>query len=136
MLKLDKPEVSELEKVTVVKANCCNCTAARITTTESLEEAAQDLHDSGWMSYETADEIGSVACPRCIDELMKIEQEDKLTGLYQDAIDYVKESGRASIAALQRKFKIGYNRAADYMDEMEKNGVVSSPAPNGARQIL
>ena len=136
MLHLKRPELSELVIMAVIKAKCCNCTAERIIETSSHEEAARALCDLGWMSYETDDEIGPVACPVCVSELKKIDQEEKLSGLYPDAVAFVKESGRASISALQRKFKIGYNRAAGYMDEMEKNKIVSEPADNGARTVF
>ena len=46
------------------------------------------------------------------------------------------ESGRVSISSVQRKFKVGYNRAARMVDAMEAAGVVSSAAHNGSREVL
>ena len=56
--------------------------------------------------------------------------------LYDEAVQFVTESRRASISAVQRRFKIGYNRAARLVEAMEVAGVVSSMGTNGAREVL
>lgn len=56
--------------------------------------------------------------------------------LYDEAVAYVTESRRASISAVQRRFKIGYNRAARLVEAMEGAGVVSSMGSNGSREVL
>ncbi|MGO1343495.1 DNA translocase FtsK 4TM domain-containing protein [Chromohalobacter japonicus] len=56
--------------------------------------------------------------------------------LYDEAVQFVTESRRASISAVQRRFKIGYNRAARLVETMESAGVVSSMGTNGAREVL
>ncbi|WP_425531592.1 DNA translocase FtsK 4TM domain-containing protein [Chromohalobacter nigrandesensis] len=56
--------------------------------------------------------------------------------LYDEAVQFVTESRRASISAVQRRFKIGYNRAARLVEAMESAGVVSSMGTNGAREVL
>nr|WP_106479053.1 DNA translocase FtsK 4TM domain-containing protein [Phytohalomonas tamaricis] len=56
--------------------------------------------------------------------------------LYDEAVAYVTESRRASISAVQRRFKIGYNRAARLVEAMESAGVVSSMGTNGSREVL
>jgi S-DNA-T family DNA segregation ATPase FtsK/SpoIIIE len=61
------------------------------------------------------------------------EQED---GLYDEAVAFVLETRRASISAVQRKLRIGYNRAARLVEAMEAAGVVSSMNSNGSREIL
>ncbi|WP_283247171.1 DNA translocase FtsK [Marinomonas sp. CT5] len=48
----------------------------------------------------------------------------------------VVEARKASISFLQRRLKIGYNRAAQLMEEMERKGVVSAMAHNGHREVL
>ena len=55
---------------------------------------------------------------------------------YDEAVAFVTESGRASISAVQRKFRIGYNRAARMVEEMERAGVVSPMNSNGSREVL
>lgn len=56
--------------------------------------------------------------------------------LYDEAIRFVTESRRASISSVQRKLKIGYNRAARMIEAMEDAGVVSSMSSNGSREVL
>ena len=56
--------------------------------------------------------------------------------LYDEAVAFVTESRRVSISSVQRKFKIGYNRAANLVDAMEAAGVVSAAGHNGAREVL
>lgn len=55
---------------------------------------------------------------------------------YDQAVRIVTESRRASISGVQRRLKIGYNRAARLIEEMEAQGVVSSPSHNGNREVL
>ncbi|TVP48375.1 MAG: DNA translocase FtsK [Halomonas sp.] len=56
--------------------------------------------------------------------------------LYDEAVQFVTETRKASISAVQRRFKIGYNRAARLVDAMEGAGVVTSMGTNGAREVL
>jgi S-DNA-T family DNA segregation ATPase FtsK/SpoIIIE len=56
--------------------------------------------------------------------------------LFDEAVAFVTEGRRVSISSVQRKFKIGYNRAANLVDAMEASGVVSSAGNNGAREVL
>ncbi len=55
---------------------------------------------------------------------------------YDEAVAFVTESRRASVSSVQRKFRIGYNRAARLVEQMETSGVVSSPGHNGSREVL
>jgi S-DNA-T family DNA segregation ATPase FtsK/SpoIIIE len=61
------------------------------------------------------------------------EQSDEL---YDEAVGFVLESRRASISAVQRKLRIGYNRAARLIEAMEAAGVVSAMNTNGSREVL
>ncbi|MEE9452613.1 MAG: DNA translocase FtsK 4TM domain-containing protein, partial [Gammaproteobacteria bacterium] len=56
--------------------------------------------------------------------------------LYDEAIYIVTKSRKVSISSLQRRFKIGYNRAARLVEDMEKAGVVSEMETNGGREVL
>ncbi|WP_095157296.1 DNA translocase FtsK [Pseudomonas sp. Irchel 3E13] len=56
--------------------------------------------------------------------------------LYDEAVQFVLESRRASISAVQRKLKIGYNRAARMIEAMEMAGVVTAMNTNGSREVL
>ena len=56
--------------------------------------------------------------------------------LYNEAVNIVKETKKTSISFLQRKLKIGYNRAANLIEAMEAKGILSEPQNNGNREIL
>ncbi|NRD74285.1 DNA translocase FtsK 4TM domain-containing protein [Shewanella sp. VB17] len=64
------------------------------------------------------------------------ESEDDTDALYDEAVAFVTETRRGSISSVQRKFKIGYNRAARIIEQMEAQGVVSSQGHNGNREVL
>lgn len=65
------------------------------------------------------------------------ESEDQeYDAFYDEAVAFVTESRRASVSGVQRKFRIGYNRAARLVEQMEQNGVVSPPGHNGNREVL
>lgn len=63
-------------------------------------------------------------------------QGGELDPLYDEAVRIVTETGRASISLVQRRLRIGYNRAARMMEEMETAGVVSSADTSGSREVL
>ncbi len=56
--------------------------------------------------------------------------------LYDEAVSIVKETRRASISSVQRRLRIGYNRAANLIEAMEEAGLVGPMESNGARKIL
>lgn len=56
--------------------------------------------------------------------------------LYDEAVRFVLETRRPSISFVQRKFQIGYNRAARLIEAMERGGVVSPMQSNGQREVL
>ncbi|MCU0935980.1 MAG: hypothetical protein MUF66_07885, partial [Gammaproteobacteria bacterium] len=56
--------------------------------------------------------------------------------LYDQAVAIVTESRRASISGVQRRLKIGYNRAARMIEEMERAGLVGPLQSNGSREVL
>jgi S-DNA-T family DNA segregation ATPase FtsK/SpoIIIE len=62
--------------------------------------------------------------------------DEESDALYDEAVHYVTKSRRASISSVQRKLRIGYNRAARLIEAMEAAGVVSDMASNGQREVL
>jgi S-DNA-T family DNA segregation ATPase FtsK/SpoIIIE len=64
------------------------------------------------------------------------EGDDESDALYDEAVHYVTKSRRASISSVQRKLRIGYNRAARLIETMEASGVVSAMGSNGQREVL
>ena len=61
---------------------------------------------------------------------------EEIDELYDEAVNFVIESRRASISAVQRKLRIGYNRAARLIETMEEAGLVSEMSSNGSREVL
>jgi S-DNA-T family DNA segregation ATPase FtsK/SpoIIIE len=64
------------------------------------------------------------------------ESSSEADPLYDQAVAIVTESRRASISGVQRRLKIGYNRAARLIEEMEAQGIVSPMQSNGNREVL
>ena len=56
--------------------------------------------------------------------------------LYDEAVAMVAKARRVSVSSIQRRFKIGYNRAARIVEAMENAGVVSKMENNGTREVL
>jgi S-DNA-T family DNA segregation ATPase FtsK/SpoIIIE len=56
--------------------------------------------------------------------------------LYDQAVHFVTDSRKASISSVQRRFKVGYNKAATIIEQMEAEGVVSGAESNGSRVVL
>ncbi len=89
--------------------------------------------------------------PNYIENILKIDDEESDAGnsldikkpaegeadpLYDEAVAIVVKTRRASISLVQRNLRIGYNRAARLIEEMERTGLVSSMQSNGNREVL
>lgn len=74
--------------------------------------------------------------PEGVDGGSSVENDEEQDPLYDQAVQIVIESRRASISNIQRRLKIGYNRAARLMEDMEKAGLVSAMESNGNREVL
>ena len=79
---------------------------------------------------------GSVVGPTGLPEAALDAANGDLDALYDQAVRIVTETRRASISGVQRRLKIGYNRAARLIEEMEASGIVSPPQHNGNREVL
>jgi DNA segregation ATPase FtsK/SpoIIIE, S-DNA-T family len=62
--------------------------------------------------------------------------EPESDSLYDQAVQFVTESRKASISSIQRRFKVGYNRAATMIEDMEAAGIVTPAETNGSRVVL
>ena len=89
------------------------------------------------------------AAPNYVDEILTPYDEEPTSrgfedgdaaserdALYDQCVSFVLETRKASTSSLQRKFSLGYNRAARIIDQMEENGIVSAMGGNGKREIL
>ena len=61
---------------------------------------------------------------------------EELDPLFDQAVSFVTEKRKASISGVQRQFRIGYNRAARIIEQMEAQGIVSEQGHNGNREVL
>ncbi len=75
------------------------------------------------------------AIPGLSPEAAGVDTEDS-DPLFDQAVEIVTETRRASISGVQRRLKIGYNRAARLVEEMERVGIVSAPDERGNREVL
>jgi S-DNA-T family DNA segregation ATPase FtsK/SpoIIIE len=86
------------------------------------------------------EEVQSVGNGKVIDEAGLPQDEDgdgdEDSQLYDRAVAIVTKTRRASISGVQRHLRIGYNRAARLVEQMERDGVVSAPETNGNRAVL
>ena len=64
------------------------------------------------------------------------DSDEESDALYDEAVQFVTETRKASISSVQRKLRIGYNRAARMIESMEAAGVVSEMGNNGSREVL
>ena len=81
-----------------------------------------------------------------IDSLLNLENDDSSNDtvdidsnddpLYSEAVEIVLETKKTSISFIQRKLRIGYNRAANIIESMEAKGILSAQQSNGNREIL
>tara|TARA_B100002051_G_scaffold253781_1_gene268011 strand:+ start:3757 stop:6054 length:2298 start_codon:yes stop_codon:yes gene_type:complete len=101
--------------------------------------------------HRVVNDMKSKAEPNYVEEIISSKQDtgpitgwtssetspdDEQDELYDEAVNFVIDSRRASISAVQRKLRIGYNRAARLIETMEEAGIVSEMSSNGSREVL
>jgi S-DNA-T family DNA segregation ATPase FtsK/SpoIIIE len=77
-----------------------------------------------------------LASPEEAGEGLELGVSSEADPLYDQAVAYVLKSRRASISSVQRQLRIGYNRAARMIEDMERAGLVSAMQNNGNREVL
>jgi len=79
--------------------------------------------------------VGSLEVDSSIDdEDCNIKEEDR--DAYEAAVEFVLQNNYVSISSIQRKLNVGYNKAATFVEEMERTGIVSAPNNTGRRELL
>lgn len=110
---VDETEIEVLvEKLSELKTEFCE-DAMEFLESGGEEEAAESGGDSGSFVSGTSDDP-----------------------VYQEALQVVMDSGQASASMLQRRLRVGYNRAANLIDELERNGVVGPAQGSKPRKVL
>jgi S-DNA-T family DNA segregation ATPase FtsK/SpoIIIE len=56
--------------------------------------------------------------------------------MYSEAVAYVREQGKASISLIQRRFYIGFNRAARFVEQMERDGIIGPQDGSKPRKVF
>jgi S-DNA-T family DNA segregation ATPase FtsK/SpoIIIE len=97
------------------------------TITQAYNQSALDFLENGGDGLEDEDELirgGSFTSGTSSDPM------------YQQALEVVTENGNASASMLQRRLRVGYNRAANLVEEMERNGIVGPAQGSKPRKVL
>ncbi len=103
---------------------------------DEVQRVADDWRQRGKADYlddVTKEEGAVVGMPGIVSDEDEDGEKDEL---YDEAVAFVAQSRRASISAVQRRLRVGYNRAARIIETMEESGVVSPMATNGNREVL
>ena len=102
---------------------------------DEVKRVADDWRQRGKAEYleEVTKEEGTVSGMPGIASESEDGDKDEL---YDEAVAFVAQSRRASISAVQRRLRVGYNRAARIIETMEETGIVSPMATNGNREVL
>jgi DNA segregation ATPase FtsK/SpoIIIE, S-DNA-T family len=115
----------------------------------SLPERVHGAFVSDEEVHKVVDDLKSRGEPEYIDDILRGPSEggadaipgldaprDDMDPLYDEAVRIVTETRKASISYIQRRLKVGYNRAARIVEEMENSGLVGPLESNGSREIL
>ncbi|MAZ44089.1 MAG: cell division protein FtsK [Legionellales bacterium] len=98
---------------------------------EEVHNVAKEWRSRGKPQY-----IESIITTNTIQTRLSNGDDEDVDDLYDEAVFVVTESRRPSISHVQRRLKIGYNRAARLIEKMEEEGIVSPIQANGSREVL
>ena len=99
---------------------------------QSWKESSGPNYIEGLIEMGTATEIPGMSGESSASN----DADGEADALYDDAVAFVTETGKVSISSVQRKLRIGYNRAARMVETMEAGGVVSGANERGQREVL
>jgi len=83
-----------------------------------------------------SDSVSSIPVPGFSSEGEGGDDNAESDPLYDQALEFVTQTRKASISSVQRKLRVGYNRAARLIEQMEASGVISEMGTNGSREVL
>jgi len=98
---------------------------------KEVEKITDFLRSTGFPEYISA--VTQSEDESLEDDSIDVGNDDEI---YRQAVNIVKTERKSSISYIQRVLRIGYNRAANLVEEMEKNGILSEPNHSGKREIL
>jgi S-DNA-T family DNA segregation ATPase FtsK/SpoIIIE len=102
---------------------------APFTNEEEIERVVEYLKSQRNADYDTI-------IINSLEEATALEEIDDLDELFEEAKQIIIKEKRTSISYLQRRLNIGYNRAANIIEQMERMGILSTPNAKGQREIL
>lgn len=107
---------------------------------EEVHRVVEFLKTQGKPDYQELDLSGVAGSANSNPSLTGLFKDDaggaEKDTFYDEAVAFVLQSKKVSVSSIQRKFSIGYNRAARMVEAMEEAGIVSTPLSNGNREIL
>ena len=105
---------------------------------DEVHRVVEFLKKTGKPSYveEILSDPGATADPVINAAFGEESADAEQDALYDQALAFVAKTRRASVSGVQRQFKIGYNRAARLVEQMERAGAVSAMENNGSREVL
>lgn len=83
-----------------------------------------------------SDAVSDIPVPGYSNEAEEGSNDPEADPLYDQALEFVTQTRKASISSVQRKLRIGYNRAARLIEQMEVSGVITEMGTNGSREVL
>jgi S-DNA-T family DNA segregation ATPase FtsK/SpoIIIE len=102
---------------------------APFTSEDEIEKVVEYLKSQRIADYD-AIIVNTIA------ESEMLEEVDDLDALFDEAKEIILKEKRTSISYLQRRLNIGYNRAANIIEQLERMGILSTPNAKGQREIL
>jgi S-DNA-T family DNA segregation ATPase FtsK/SpoIIIE len=102
---------------------------APFTNEEEIEKVVEYLKSQRNADYDTM-------IINTLEEAAALEEVEDLDELFEEAKEIILKEKRTSISYLQRRLNIGYNRAANIIEQMERTGILSAPNGKGQREIL
>ena len=149
---------SRVDSRTILDQMCaeqllCHCDMLYMPPGTSIPERVHGAYVATHEVHTVVKYLKSLGEPDYIEEILEEEQltadgmsidqkglpteaQGDVDELYDQAVAFVTESRRASISSVQRHLRVGYNRAARIIEQMETDGVVSRPQHNGQREVL
>lgn len=97
--------------------------------TDYLRSTAEPDYINGITGKQAPETLGAFGAAEAA------ESKEDADPLYEEAVNIVLQTGKASISSVQRQLRIGYNRAARMIEDMQEQGIVSEPV-NGIRKVL